>query len=117
MLTQSTGATRAISPSLPRAARTPIARVAMLVAREKKISIALLFNQSRCRASAARARQIAMYLSHVVCGQSMSAIAIAFGRDRTTVSYACNLIEDLRDDLQFDAELRRLEALLEPGHD
>lgn len=56
-----------------------------------------------------------MYLAHVAKGISLTSIGAAFGRDRTTVSYACNLIEDLRDDTQFDAELDRLEALLMGG--
>ena len=51
-------------------------------------------------------------LAHVAKGISLTAIGMAFGRDRTTVSYACSLIEDLRDDAQFDAELERLEAVL-----
>lgn len=58
-----------------------------------------------------------MYLAHVAKGISLTAIGAAFGRDRTTVSYACSLIEDLRDDVEFDAELDRLEALLLCGGD
>jgi len=54
-----------------------------------------------------------MYLSHVVLGQSLTAVGVAFGRDRTTVSYACALIEDMRDDPGFDDEVTRLERLLE----
>lgn len=89
-----------------------LANVLGLVAREKAIPIHLLVHVSRCRADAARARQIAMYLAHVVSGISLTAIGAAFGRDRTTVSYACGLIEDLRDDPALDAELERLEALI-----
>ena len=89
-----------------------LAEVLALVAREKNVPIRLLVHASRCRAEAARARQLAMYLAHVVKGISLTAIGAAFGRDRTTVSYACGLIEDMRDDLAFDAELDRLEALL-----
>jgi chromosomal replication initiation ATPase DnaA len=32
----------------------------------------------------------------------MGDIGKAFGRDRTTVLYACQMIEDLRDDEDFD---------------
>ncbi len=88
-------------------------RAAALVAREKHVSKVLIFNRSRCRADTARARQLAMYLSHVVLGQSLTAVGVAFGRDRTTVSYACALIEDMRDDPGFDDEVTRLERLLE----
>jgi chromosomal replication initiation ATPase DnaA len=88
-------------------------RAAALVSREKHVSKVLIFNRSRCRADTARARQLAMYLSHVVLGQSLTAVCAAFGRDRTTVSCACALIEDLRDDPDFDDEVTRLERLLE----
>lgn len=49
-----------------------------------------------------RVRQVAMYVAHVVLRLNMSVIGKAFGRDRTTVLYACQLIEDLRDDPDFD---------------
>lgn len=86
--------------------------VLALISREKGVPIRLLVHTSRCRADAARARQLAMYLAHVVQGISLTAIGEAFGRDRTTVSYACGLIEDLRDDPQFDAALDELEVAL-----
>ncbi len=100
---------------------TPAAeRAAKLVAGERNIPKVLIFNRSRCRADTARARQLAMYLSHVVLGQSLTAVGNAFGRDRTTVSHACALIEDMRDDPAFDQEVSRLETLLEgdeePAH-
>jgi len=94
-----------------------LAQVLALISRERKIPIRLLVHVSRCQADTARARQTAMYLAHVAKGISLTAIGAAFGRDRTTVSYACNLIEDLRDDVEFDAELDRLEALLLGGGD
>ena len=92
-----------------------LAQVLALISRERSIPIRLLVHVSRCQADTARARQMAMYLAHVGKGISLTAIGAAFGRDRTTVSYACSLIEDLRDDAQFDAELDRLEALLMGG--
>jgi chromosomal replication initiation ATPase DnaA len=36
-------------------------------------------------------------------GLSMSEVGRGFGRDRTTVLHACHLIEDMRDDEEFDA--------------
>lgn len=59
---------------------------------------------------AAFARQVAMYLAHVGLGVPMGEIGRAFGRDRTTVTHACHVIEDRRDDQGFDALLDRLEA-------
>ena len=49
-----------------------------------------------------RVRQIAMYVTHVVLGVSMADVGRGFGRDRTTVVHACHLIEDMRDDEDFD---------------
>ncbi len=65
---------------------------------------------NRCRAHIALARQVAMYLTHVVAAVSLSDIATAFARDRTTVSHACRRVEDKRDELIFDMQLERLEA-------
>lgn len=71
---------------------------------------AALFNVSskairepgRSTLGVSRVRQVAMYVAHVVLRLNMSDIGKAFGRDRTTVLYACQLIEDLRDDDDFD---------------
>jgi chromosomal replication initiation ATPase DnaA len=87
--------------------------VIALVAQQKCVPIRLLIHGSRGRQTEARARQLAMYLSHVIYGRSLSEIGHAFGRDRTTVSYACALIEDMRDDPRFDAEVCALEQQLE----
>lgn len=87
--------------------------VIALVAQEKHLPIRLLTHPSRGRATEARARQLAMYLSHTTLGRSLSEVGDAFGRDRTTVSYACALIEDMRDDPDFDAEVAALELRIE----
>ena len=50
----------------------------------------------------ARVRQIAMYVAHVVLQLTMGEVGRGFGRDRTTVLHACHLVEDLRDDPEFD---------------
>lgn len=50
----------------------------------------------------ARVRQIAMYVTHVVLGVSMAEVGRGFGRDRTTVLHACHLVEDMRDDPEFE---------------
>ena len=49
-----------------------------------------------------RVRQIAMYVAHVILRLNMTDIGRGFGRDRTTVAHACHLIEDLRDDEEFN---------------
>lgn len=56
-----------------------------------------------------RARQVAMYLTHVGFGMSLSRVAAAFERDRSTVAHACHRIEELRDEPDFDVWLETLE--------
>jgi chromosomal replication initiation ATPase DnaA len=90
-----------------------IDEVISLVAREKNVPQRLIRHRSRCRLKASQARHLAMYLSYVVLGRTLAEIGDEFGRDRTTVSYACAQIEDLRDDPAFDAEVSRLESWLE----
>jgi Bacterial dnaA protein helix-turn-helix len=55
------------------------------------------------RAPIVFARQSAMYLVHVVFRISLSQVGRAFGRDRTTASHACHVVEDAREDRQIDA--------------
>jgi len=78
-----------------------------------------LWDAGRGDASIALLRQISMYLSHVVCGLNFTEIGTAFKRDRTTVSHACCVVEDRRDDLNFDEVLDTLEygilCLLDTG--
>jgi chromosomal replication initiation ATPase DnaA len=47
-------------------------------------------------------RQIAMYVCHVALQIPILDIGVAFGRDRTTVSHACHVVEDRRDDPAYD---------------
>lgn len=56
-----------------------------------------------------RARQMAMYLMCVGFGLSMARVGAAFGRDRTSVSYAVGRVENWRDDPAIDALLLGLE--------
>jgi hypothetical protein len=58
------------------------------------------------------ARQTAMYLANVAFGLSFTEISKLFGRDRTTVTHACAVIEDLRDNVAVDRALTILEAAL-----
>ena len=59
---------------------------------------------------AAFARQVAMCLTHVVCGLSMTEVGALFSRDRTTVAQACEVVEDRRDDPELDSRVERLEC-------
>jgi chromosomal replication initiation ATPase DnaA len=56
------------------------------------------------------ARQLAMYLSHVGFGLTLTEVGACFDRDRTTVRHACALVEDRRDQPAFDLAVSALEA-------
>ncbi len=64
---------------------------------------------TRRRAPVAFARQVAMYLTHVAYSMPLAHVGAAFGRDRTTASHACRLVEDRRDDPGLDSLLTALE--------
>ncbi|MCU0955287.1 MAG: chromosomal replication initiator DnaA [Hyphomicrobium sp.] len=76
------------------------------------ISREQLGSVTRGRARAALARQVAMYLCHVGLRLSLTDVGRTFGRDRTTVSHACGVVEDLRDDPRFDRVLDMLERIV-----
>ena len=56
------------------------------------------------------ARQLAMYLTHVGFGLTLTEVGACFARDRTTVRHACVLIEDRRDQPVFDLAVTALET-------
>jgi hypothetical protein len=76
------------------------------------VSAATIDRPSRGPAPVARARQLAVYLQHVVFGVSLSACGRSFGRDRKSVRHACAKIEDGRDEPRFDCAVARLEEAL-----
>lgn len=57
-------------------------------------------------------RQIAMYVCHVSLSIPLSEIGQAFGRDRTTVSHACHVVEDRRDDSAYDELIATVERIV-----
>ena len=61
---------------------------------------------------AAFARQIAMYLCHIVFKISPAEVARVFGRHPTTVAHAFRHIEELREGPELDRTLDWLEAML-----
>jgi chromosomal replication initiation ATPase DnaA len=67
---------------------------------------------TRRRPKAAFARQIAMYLSHIVFKMSPAEVARVFGRHPSTVAYAFRRIEELREEPELDRTLDWLEAML-----
>lgn len=60
----------------------------------------------------ARVRQIGMYIAHTTLGMRMVDVATGFGRDKSTVMYACHLVEDMRDDLEFNQIVARVEQIV-----
>ncbi len=65
----------------------------------------------RSSLAVSRVRQIAMYATHVSLGLNMTDVGTGFGRDRTTVMHACHVIEDMRDDAEFDAIVSSFERV------
>lgn len=98
-----------VPPVLPAAARLVFAQ--MLVAHVYGVPLDELMAPTRKDRRAAEARQVVMYLGHVVLRMSLSSVARVFGRDRSTASHACHRIEDLRDDPKLDQFIDRLEVL------
>lgn len=85
------------------------AQVVRIVSAHRGIPRRLLMSPTRSRSKIAAARQLAMYLCHVLLELNMTEVGRYFGRDRTTVSHACVLIEDAREDVAVDAEIQALE--------
>jgi len=108
----SPGKVRPERPRKPWSGQTRAALAQAVVAHAYDVSMDELKAGTRRAARIAFARQVAMYLSHVAYGLSLTEVGAAFGRDRTTASHACHRIEDLRDNSALDRRLQRLEILL-----
>jgi len=83
-----------------------------VVAHVYGVALAEMRRETRGAPRAALARQVAMYLTHIVFGMSGGEIARAFARHRATAFHALRHVEDLRDDVEFDRTLRFLETML-----
>ena len=70
-----------------------------------------LRSPGRSAQNVSRVRQIAMYVCHVTLGITMTDVGKGFGRDRTTVLHACHLVEDMRDDEDFDGIVSMAERI------
>jgi hypothetical protein len=88
---------------------------AFCVARDFGLEMAALFAPTRGAPRAAFARQVAMYLAHIGFELSLETISRVFDRDRTTVSHACHVVEDGRDDIWLDCRLEALELFCRSG--
>jgi len=98
------------SQSPQRAADHILQHVTLCVARDFRVDPGILTSPRRGGPRVAFARQVAMYLAHVGFALSFASIGRMFGRDRTTVSHACRVVEDRRDENWLDRRLIALEA-------
>jgi len=67
---------------------------------------------SRGAKQAALARQVAMYLAHIVFAMSMRDVARGFGRKHSTCCHAIQRVEALREDPELNRTLGWLESTL-----
>ncbi|HWA91879.1 MAG TPA: helix-turn-helix domain-containing protein [Rhizomicrobium sp.] len=104
------GATEAASSSRLTPERAGIAQA--IVAHAYGIELYDMRADTRRDKRAALARQIAMYLCHVVFRMTVHDIAIAFLRSKSTAHHALSRIEELRDDPELDRTLQFLESML-----
>ena len=86
--------------------------VLSLVALRRGVGLEDLLHKSRCQAEIALTRQIGMYLMHVMLGKTYAEVGQVFARDRTTVAYACRLVEDRREAAPFDAAVAEIELAI-----
>jgi len=84
-------------------------RIAACVIAEFGITADELAFGTRGSPRASLARQVAMYLCHVGFALSFEGIGRLFHRDRTTVAYACRVIEERRENVRFDGRIAALE--------
>ena len=94
----------------PKQTRVGLAQV--VVAHAYDVPLHELMGSTRGNPRTALARQVSMYLIHVVFGMNLAEIARAFGRDRSTAAHACHQIEDMREDPELDRTIGWLETLL-----
>ncbi len=83
-----------------------------IVAQIYGVNMKDLRSRRRKNARTALARQIAMYLSHIVLEMSFAEIGRAFRRSRSTACHALHHVEDMREDIELDSTLLQLEVLL-----
>ena len=82
-----------------------------IVAALFSVSSKELRKPGRTSDSVSRVRQIAMYVAHVVLRLTQGEVGRGFGRDRTTVIHACHIVEDLRDEAEFDRTVLMVERI------
>ncbi|MEL7488465.1 MAG: helix-turn-helix domain-containing protein [Pseudomonadota bacterium] len=92
--------------------RRIVTEAVFVTARAHGVTIGEIMSKSRSKSAIVSARQLSMYLSHIVGQMSLGQVAAEFGRERTTVGYSCHAVEDRRDSPLFDEQTERLEKEL-----
>jgi len=82
------------------------------VASEFSVSETDILGALKRKSEISYGRQVAMYLMHCIFGTTKTRIADVFGRHFSTVSHACKVIEERRDDPVLDRKLIGLENQL-----
>jgi chromosomal replication initiation ATPase DnaA len=86
--------------------------ITQAVVQMRHVTMRSLLGRARGCAKVAAARQLAMYLIHVLLGRPQDVVGRLFGRDASTVSHACRTIEDLRDNPPLETEIASIEHIL-----
>ncbi|KQT71043.1 hypothetical protein ASG54_20865 [Aureimonas sp. Leaf460] len=103
---------RTEAPAMPIALAAARCRLAREIASAVLcVPVEEIARPNRSAAETCKARHLAIYLAHVVFQVSLGAIAVHFGRDRTSVAHAVRRIEDGRDLPAFELLVARLERL------
>jgi chromosomal replication initiation ATPase DnaA len=84
--------------------------LARRIAAARRVALADILRVTRGNRAVVEARQLAIYMAHVQLGRPQDVVAWLFSRDRTTVAYACHLMEDRRDDAGFEADIGHIIA-------
>ncbi len=71
-----------------------------------------LKNPSRGRRRESQARQVAIYLPHLIWGLDFMDLSRMTGRERTTVRHACRCVATARGRASFDRQLSILEQAI-----
>jgi len=58
------------------------------------------------------ARQVCMYIAHVASGMSLTEVGRMWERDRTTAAHACTVVEERRDDAEFNRAIDLIELVV-----
>ncbi|MFK7902128.1 MAG: helix-turn-helix domain-containing protein [Nitratireductor sp.] len=104
-----------VKPAKHKSRETYVAHAGQLilhiVSKQMNVSISDIERTNRGKANISIARQVVMYLMHTSMSCSYYEVADFLMRDRTTVSHGCRIVEDMRDQEEFEQMLEKMEEL------